>query len=128
MNMTIAVTIFLGLCAIAALFQLALALGAPWGEYTMGSRFPGRLPPKMRVAALIQIIILLVLATIVLIRSGWALSQFYLIGKTGIWVEVAFFVLGSIVNVFTPSKGERAVWAPVNILLLATSIIVALSS
>lgn len=128
MNMTIAVTIFLGLCAIAALFQLALALGAPWGEYTMGGRFPGRLPPKMRVAALIQIIILLVLATIVLIRSGLALSQFYLIGKTGIWVVVAFFVLGSIVNVFTPSKGERAVWAPVNILLLATSIIVALSS
>lgn len=126
--MTIAATVFLGLCALAVLFQLALALGAPWGEYTMGGRFPGRLPPKMRIAALLQIILLLVLAIIVLIKSGGAFSQFYSIGKTGIWFVVAFFVLGSLVNLFTPSKGERAIWAPVNILLLITSLIVGLSS
>lgn len=126
--MTIAVTIFLGLCAVVVLFQLALALGAPWGEFTMGGRFPGRLPPKMRIAALVQIMILLVLAAIVLIRSGLAFSQYYSIGATGIWFVAAFFVLGSIVNLITPSKGERAIWAPVNILLLTTSIIVALSS
>ena len=127
MSMTIAVAIFLSLCAIVALFQLALALGAPWGEYTMGGRFPGKLPLKMRVTALMQIVILLVMTLIVLIRSGWVLSQFYSIGKTGIWFVAAFFVLGSIVNILTPSKGERAIWAPVNILLLATSISVALS-
>ena len=126
--MTIALAIFLSLCTIVALFQLALALGAPWGEYTMGGRFPGKLPLKMRIAALIQIIILLVLAFIVLIRSGWAWGQFYSIGKTGIWFVAAFFVLGSVVNLLTPSKGERAIWGPVNILLFITSIIVALSS
>lgn len=126
--MKIALAIFLSLCTIVALFQLALALGAPWGEYTMGGRFPGKLPLKMRIAALIQIIILLVLAFIVLIRSGWAWSQFYSIGKTGIWFVVAFFVLGSVVNLLTPSKGERAIWGPVNILLFITSIIMALSS
>lgn len=128
MNMTIAVAIFLSLCANVALFQLALALGAPWGEYTMGGRFPGKLPPKMRVAALMQIVVLLVLAFIVLIRSGWALSQFYSSGKTGIWFVAAFFVLGSFLNLSTPSKGERVIWGPVNILLLTTSIIIALSS
>src|SRR5688572_22419168 len=110
MSMTIAVAIFLSLCAIVALFQLALALGAPWGEYTMGGRFPGKLPLKMRVTALMQIVILLVMTLIVLIRSGWVLSQFYSIGKTGIWFVSAFFVLGSIANVLTPSKGERAIW------------------
>jgi hypothetical protein len=125
--MPIAVAIFLSLCAIVVLFQLALALGAPWGEYTMGGKFPGRLPPKMRIAALIQIIILIILAIIVLIRSGWAFDQFYSLGKTGIWFVAAFFVLGSIVNLLTPSKGERAIWGPVNVLLLTTSIIVALS-
>lgn len=125
--MTIAATIFLGLCALAALFQLALALGVPWGEYTMGGRFPGRLPPKMRFAALLQIIILIVLAFIVLIKSGGAFSQFYSISKTAIWFVVGFFVLGSFVNLLTPSKGERAVWAPVNIMLLIASIIVGLS-
>ena len=125
--MTFAVVIFLVLCAIVALFQLALALGAPWGEYTMGGRFPGRLPSKMRIAALIQIIILLGMAFIVLIKSGWAFSQLYSIGRIGIWFVAAFFVVGSILNLSTPSKGERAIWGPANILLLITSIIVALN-
>ena len=125
--MTFAVVIFLTLCAIVALFQLALALGASWGEYTMGGRFPGKLPTKMRIAAVIQIIILLGIVFIVLIKSGWALSQFYSIGRIGIWFVAAFFVLGSILNLSTPSKGERAIWGPVNILLLITSLIVALS-
>jgi hypothetical protein len=126
--MTIAVVLFLTLCAIVALFQLALALGAPWGEYTMGGRFPGRLPTKMRFAALIQIIILLGMAFIVLIKSGWAFRQLYSVGRIGIWFVAAFFVFGSILNLSTPSKGERAIWGPVNILLLITSIAVALSS
>lgn len=82
----------------------------------------------MRIAALVQIAILFILAMIVMIRAGWAFSQFYYIGKTGIWIVAAFFVLGSIVNLLTPSKGERTIWAPVNILLLTTSVIVALSS
>jgi hypothetical protein len=125
--MTFAVVIFLTLCTIVTLFQLALALGAPWAEYTMGGRFPGKLPPKMRIAALIQIIILLGMAFIVLIKSGWALSHFYSIGRIGIWFVAAFFVLGSILNLSTPSKGERAIWGPVNILLLITSVIVALN-
>jgi hypothetical protein len=125
--MTFAATLFLTLCVIVTVFQLALALGAPWGEYTMGGRFPGKLPPKMRMAALIQIIILLGMAVIVLIKSGWAFSQFHSIGRIGIWFVAAFFVLGSILNLSTPSKGERAIWGPVNLLLLITSIILALS-
>jgi hypothetical protein len=127
MSMTIAAATFVASCAIAVLFQLALALGAPWGEYTMGGRFPGKLPPKMRAAAVIQIVVLFVMASIVLIRSGLALSRFNSIGKTGIWFVIAFFILGSILNLSTPGKGERAIWGPVNILLLITSIFVALS-
>ena len=126
--MLFAVIIFFTFCVIAAGFQFALALGAPWGEYTMGGRFPGKLPPKMRLAALIQIVILFVLALIVLIKSGLAFSQFSSIGNTAIWFVVAFFVLGSILNLLTPSKGERMIWGPVNILLFTTSVIVALNS
>jgi hypothetical protein len=126
--MTLAATIFFTFCFIVALFQLSLALGAPWGEYTMGGRFPGQLPPKMRIAALIQIIILFVLAWIVLLKSGLAFGQFYPIGKIGIWFVVAFFVIGSILNLATPSKKERILWGPVNILLLVTSFTMALNS
>jgi hypothetical protein len=126
--MMFAVTIFFTFCIIVALFQFSLALGAPWGEYTLGGRFPGQLPPKMRIAALIQIIILFVLAFIVLLKSGLAFNQFYSISKIGIWFVVAFFVLGSILNLATPSKKERMIWGPVNILLLVASIVVALTS
>lgn len=35
-------------------FQIAIALGAPWGEYAMGGATPGRFPPPMRVAAVVQ--------------------------------------------------------------------------
>ena len=67
--MVIFVFIFLVLAALIAIFQLILALGAPLGEYTMGGRFPGKLPVKMRVAALIQIVILMVFAFIVLAKQ-----------------------------------------------------------
>jgi hypothetical protein len=127
-EMTLAAILFLTVSLIVALFQLALALGAPWGEYTMGGRYPGKLPPKMRTTAFIQIIIIFVFACIVLIKSGLIFSQFYFIGRIAIWFVVAFFVLGSVLNLLTPSKGERMIWGPVNILLLATSIYVALNS
>ena len=38
--MTIPVALFLFLTAVAILFQLALALGAPWGKYTLGGKYP----------------------------------------------------------------------------------------
>jgi hypothetical protein len=126
--MVLTAVIFSALCVLVGLFQFALVLGAPWGEYTMGGRFPGKLPPKMRLAALFQIIILFTIALIVLIRSGVVVNQFYDVSKTAIWFVVFFFVIGSILNILTPSKKERAIWGPVNILLLIISVIVALST
>ena len=93
----------------------------------MGGRFRGKLPPKMRIAALVQILIVFVFTFIVLIASGLAFSQFLNQGKIAIWLVVAFFILGSILNLSTPSKGERIIWGPVNVLLLITSIVVALN-
>jgi hypothetical protein len=29
-------------------FQIALAVGAPWGEFAMGGAFPGQFPPEMQ--------------------------------------------------------------------------------
>jgi hypothetical protein len=125
--MVFVVVLFMILIVIAILFQLALALGAPWGEYAMGGRFPGKFPPQMRIAALFQIIVLGVLAVIVLSASGLAFEQFYNFARTAIWFVVAFFVLGSIMNLATKSKDERRIWGPVNILLLLLSIYVAIN-
>ena len=100
------------------MFQFALALGAPWGEMAMGGKFPGRIPPRMRVAALVQVVILLFFAVIVLTRAGLMLEDYYNFSESAIWFVVAFSVLGAIMNTITPSKKERMLWAPVATVLL----------
>ena len=122
---SIAVVLFLALTTAVILFQLASALGAPWGEFTMGGRFPGALPPVMRIVALAQIVVLFLFAVIVLVRAGMAFGGYYAIGRVGIWFVVGFFVLGSLLNLATPSKKERLLWAPVNVLMLIAAILIA---
>jgi hypothetical protein len=126
--LSIPVVVFLAFVVIGSLFQLALALGAPLGEYTLGGKFPGKLPPKLRIAALVQILVLFLFAFIVLIRSDMILPNLQVVGRIGIWFVVAFFVLGSVANLSTPSKRERLLWGPTNVILLAVSILIALSS
>jgi hypothetical protein len=123
----IAAYAFTILTGITILFQIALALGAPWGEYAMGGKFPGKYPAKMRIIAVFQILILALLVGIVMSKSGLALEKYEEISGTAIWFVVAFFVLGTVLNTITKSKWERCLWAPVNVLLLITSAIVAFS-
>jgi hypothetical membrane protein len=115
------------LTAVLALFQLALALGAPWGHLAMGGRYPGRFPPPMRIAALAQVAINLALAAIVFARAGVALPELFDISRIGIWIVVAVMALAVVLNLITPSRWERRLWAPVAIPLLASSVHVALS-
>lgn len=61
------------LSAIAILFQLALASGAPWGHLAMGGKYPGVFPPPLRIAAVVQALLIAFFALIVLTRSGTTL-------------------------------------------------------
>ena len=124
---TILAYIFITLIAVACIFQLALALGAPWGEMAMGGKFPGRFPPSMRVAALIQIGLLVGMALIVLAHVGVAFSAFYEISKSLIWVVVVICAVSAIMNIITPSKKERALWAPITIMLFFCVTILAIN-
>lgn len=38
----------------AITFEVALAIGMPWGRYAMGGAHPGVLPTRLRVAAVAQ--------------------------------------------------------------------------
>jgi hypothetical protein len=114
------------LIAIVILFQAALAVGIPWGEYAMGGKYPGKLPVPMRVACLIQIVILAFLAVIVLSQSGSILPGWSGFANVAIWFVVAFSVLSTILNLITRSVWERRIWAPVAVLMLITSLIVAI--
>ena len=124
---TLAAYIFCTLIGVVVIFQLALALGAPWGEMAMGGKFPGRFPPLMRIVALFQIVLLVLIAFMVLARAGLAFEGFFDISKSVIWGIVAFCLIGAILNSTTPSKKEKMLWMPIAIALLICSIIVAMS-
>ena len=108
-------------------FQIALALGAPWGAYAMGGAFPGQFPPELRVAAVVQAVILAGLALVVLARAGITLPQWSRTSRWLVWVVVAFSALSLVLNLITPSARERAIWAPVALIMLICSVIVAVS-
>ena len=108
-------------------FQVALALGAPWGAYAMGGAFPGRMPPPLRMAALIQAALLGALAIIVLATAGLLALSLIEEWPWLIWVPVVVSAVAVVLNASTRSTGERRIWLPVAVVLLACSLGVALS-
>lgn len=118
--------IFIALTGIVIIFQGCLAAGVPWGQASMGGKYPGKYPPKMRVIAVLNMLILAFVAAVVLSEANLMFPHLKKISGIGIWVIVVFFGIGTIMNTITPSKVER-IWAPVALIQLITSIIVAIS-
>lgn len=123
---TLSAIIFTILTGILVLFQGCLAAGVPWGAASMGGRYPGKYPTKMRVVATVNILILVFIEILVLSRSHLAFFQLNSIARTGIWFIVFFFTLSTLMNTITPSKIER-IWAPVAFVQLVASLIIAFS-
>jgi hypothetical protein len=107
-------------------FQCALAAGAPWGAYAMGGAFPGQFPAALRLAALVQAALISAMTAVVMSRAGLVLPAWCQASRRLVWVVVAFNALGLVLNVITPSARERAIWAPVALLLTASSAVVAM--
>lgn len=119
---TVSALAFVVVVIVAIGFQFALAAGAPWGAFAMGGRFPGRFPPPLRVAAVVQAVVLALLGTVVAARAGLLAYAFAL---WTIWVVVAFSALSLAMNAASRSAGERRLWVPVASAMLATSLVVA---
>lgn len=117
---------FIIISVIVTLFQLALAFGAPLGKFANGGKFPGSLPKNMRFLPFIQIAILWFFVYIVSIESNIISNQPSALGSIGIWFVVAFFFLGAILNLSTPSKPERMVWGPVNVITFIAVLLIAI--
>jgi hypothetical protein len=126
MNASVSAYLFTALTGIVVMFQACLAAGLPWGKASMGGKFPGKYPPKMRLVAIVNILILGFISLIVLSRAGLILPGIRSFSKVAIWIIAVFFLAGTVMNTITPSKIER-IWAPVALLQLITSVIVALS-
>ena len=114
------------LTGLVIIFQGCLAAGLPWGAASMGGRFPGKYPPKMRVVAVLIMLVMGFLAALVLADAKLLFPELEPLAKTGIWFVVVFFLLGTIMNSISPSKIER-IWVPVALLQFIASLIVAIS-
>lgn len=126
MLITVSAFIFTAFTGIVIIFQGCLAAGAPWGQASMGGKYPGKYPKNMRFVAVLNMLILAFMAALVLSEAGVMFPQLNSISGIGIWVVVVFFVLGTVMNTITPSKIER-IWAPVALIQLITSLIIALN-
>ncbi|MEO8510735.1 MAG: hypothetical protein ABI534_05785 [Chloroflexota bacterium] len=125
---TAAALIFSATTLIVVAFQFGLALGAPWGAYAMGGAFPGRYPPRMRVAAVVQAGVLLLLAAIELASANVLLPSIAAPLRWTVWLPVVVSALGVVLNAISPSAGERRIWVPVTLVLLVSSLIVAIAA
>ena len=122
----ISTLIFCILTGIVIFFHAGLAAGFPWGAAAMGGKFPGKWPPKMRMLAVFNMLLLGCFIPLVLSRAGLLFSQLYSIAYPGIWFLVVFFALGTVMNSITPSKIER-IWAPVAFFQFLTTLLIALT-
>lgn len=124
---------FTTLSAVIILFQLALVSGAPWGHFAMGGKYPGVFPRPLRIAAIVQALVMAFVTLIVLTRSGTTLPapfntpSFVAFSNVAIWFVVVLSAVAAVLNTITPSKKERALWAPVAIVQLVCAVVVAIS-
>lgn len=124
--MVIAATVAVGLLVVVALFQLAVAAGAPFGKAAWGGAHHGVLPPRLRVAsALVALVVYPAIIALVLSASD-VLDADFLPGRGAaiMWVLATIFLLGAIANAVSRSRIERW-WAPVSLAIAVCCALVA---
>ena len=114
-----------------ALFQVALALEAPWGMFAYGGRAArddGTLPPTYRLSSAFAAVLLVFFAVVILLRGG-------AIGTSGdstlvtvmSWVIVGFMAINTAMNFLGSHWVERYVFGGVTLVLVALCSIVAVA-
>ncbi len=110
-----------------ALFQLALMLGAPLGEYAYGGQMPGKLPITYRVSSAFSFLLMLAIA-------GHYLAQLGVVpmllradhNQVVNWAMVGFASLAAIMNNITKSAKEKRLWGSTTIAMFLAAVVVAL--
>jgi hypothetical protein len=111
-----AAVVMLGVAA----FQVALVFGAPWGAYTQGGETEGALHTSGRVLAAVSCVILLLMAAAILgrVREGPLRNAPGSLVTALAWFTTIYSAIAVVLNLATQSASERAVFAPISILLL----------
>ena len=118
--MQVAGVISVVLLVVLGVFQLALALGAPWGRAAWGGQNEGVLPGRLRVSSGVAGMVLYVLTSSELIEGDWLPGT----GSVAMWILVAFFALGAVANFASRSRMERS-WGPVSLIIAICCVVIA---
>jgi hypothetical protein len=113
---------------VLAAFQLAIALGAPFGRASWGGSHPAELPIELRVASGVAVGVYVFAALIILGRGGVVISP--LSGgvvRWGAWIIAGLTAVGSLMNFASPSDWERFLWGPFALVLAVLCFLVARS-
>lgn len=110
-----------------AIFQAALAAGAPLGRMAWGGGHTV-LPNKLRAASAASIVLYVLFAYTALAKADLAPA---LINDTvtsiSAWVLTAYFALGIVMNGISRSKPERLIMTPTVLVLTALYLILSLN-
>lgn len=109
-----------------ALFQLAIVLGAPLGEYAYGGQNVGKLPTRFRISSVFSMLVMFALAGHYLAQTP-VLDPLLDAGGNAIvnWVLVGFAGLAALMNNITRSQKEKRLWGGTAVAMLLAAIIVA---
>ncbi|WP_250445851.1 hypothetical protein [Actinotalea sp. C106] len=114
------------LWAALAVFQIALALGAPWGAFAWGGQHEGVLPGRLRVGSAVSVLLYAVFALVTLDRAGLTDVLPAAVVAPAAWVLVAYLALGVVMNAISRSRAERMTMTPTILVLLVCTLVVAL--
>ena len=115
------------LLGVVALFQLALVLGAPWGDYAYGGRAQtvnGRLVPRYRTMSAAAVPILAIAVWIVLARSGVISGGDGWVNVGG-WFVFGYLLLNTLGNLAAKTDVERYVMGAITATAAVATLFVA---
>ncbi|MBX3093627.1 MAG: hypothetical protein KF680_03675 [Cryobacterium sp.] len=122
----IAALAFVALLCLLVMFQLALAFGAPWGQFAWGGQNKGTLPVGYRIASAVSILIYSFIGAVALDKAG--VIELFPAGFSDItmWVVFGYLVLGVLMNAISRSRPERYAMTPVALVLAVLALLLAL--
>lgn len=113
--------------ALIAVFQIALAAGAPWGKLAWGGSHEV-LPAKLRIGSLVAVVIYAAIVIIAFTRLGALHALPDGVAVVAMWVVFGYFALGIVLNAASRSRPERLVMTPTTVVLAVLSLLIALGA
>lgn len=105
---------------LVSIFQFAVLLGAPLGEYTQGGQTKGRLSNSGRLGALVSIVLLgfMSLGLLAKYDIGFLSDAPEIIQAIAMWFTFVYAIIGCVINWISRSRKERYIWGPIATVLL----------